>query len=244
MKKIFYLVLFSTSLILGVTSCEIDNFPRPSAQVFGGIKDEVGGALVEQDIYNGSVIGTYELGGYATPVLRNWVIKQNGEYRNNLVYPNTYKIEFTACNFFPYTIDEVTFKSGPNELDFTVTPYIRIKNCTIKKEGDFITASFTLEGGKSTVKVSSMALYVFTDKFVSEYVNLGVSAGSGQPKRTFSPAETIDPETIYTLSIDLSANASVFAVHRNYYFRVGVKANQSGVGTIRSNYFPYVKIAL
>ena len=61
---------------------------------------------------------------------------------------------------------------------------------------------------------------------------------------SFSPAATIDPATTYTLSIDLAANTSVFDIHRNYYFRVGAKASQSGVGTIRSNYAPYVVIPL
>lgn len=80
--------------------------------------------------------------------------------------------------------------------------------------------------------------------FVGEYVKKTISAGTGVPVRSFVPAATIDPEAIYTLSIDLAANASVFSVHRNYYFRVGAKASQAGVGTIRSNYAPYVKIAL
>ena len=47
------------------------------------------------------------------------------------------------------------------------------------------------------------------------------------------------------LSVDLAANkAGVLKVNRNYYFRVGAKASQSGVGTIRANYAPYVKIPL
>jgi len=248
MKKIYYFILFISSLILGLTSCElfrIDNFPEPDAQVFGAIRDSVGGGLVEQDIVTGSTIGTYELGGYENPVLRNWVIMPNGEYRNNLVYSNTYKIEFSSCNFFPYTIDEVTFKPGPNERDFLVYPYIRIKNCNIVKEGDLVKATFSLEAGKPTVKVSKMTLYVFTDQYVGEYVKKTVIKGTGTPTRSFSPAATIDPETIYTLSIDLAANkTSVFNVSRNYYFRVGVNASQAGVGTIRANYAPYVKIAI
>jgi len=170
---------------------------------------------------------------------------QNGEYRNNLVYANTYKIEFTSCNFFPYTINEVTFNPGPNERDFFVTPFIRVKNCTIVKEGNLVKATFNLEAGKPTVKLSKISLYVFTDKFVGEYVKATVTTGSGKPSQSFSPAATINPATVYTLSIDLAANqASVFSISRNYYFRVGVNANQASVGTIRANYAPYVKIPI
>jgi hypothetical protein len=247
MKKIYYLIFLITSLLLGTISCEKDNFPGPDAQVFGAIRDSLGGGLIETDLVNGSVIGTYELGEYAAnPELRNWVIMQSGEYRNNLVFSNTYRIDFMSCNFFPYTIPELVINPGPNEIDFYVVPYIRIKNLSITHDGanNKIIATFTIEPGKPTVKVSSLTLYVFTDMYVGEYIKKTISAGTGVPSITFSPAATIDPETIYTLSIDLDANASVFSVSRNYYFRVGAKASQAGVGTIRSNYAPYVKIAL
>jgi hypothetical protein len=249
MKKIYYLILLIVGLLLGATSCQIDDFPPPDAQVFGAIRDSVGGGLVETDLQNGSVIGTYELGEYAgNPELRNWYIKESGEYRNNLVYSNTYRITFMSCNFFPYTIPELVFYPGPNEHDFLVMPYIRIKNLSITHDvsGNKIVATFNLEGGKPSVKVSSLALYVFTDDHVGEYIKNTIDAGTGQPTRSFSPAATIDPATLYTLSIDLTTtmNAAVFSVHRNYYFRVGAKASQAGVGTIRSNYAHYVKIAL
>ncbi len=243
-----YSALFIVSLFLGMTSCElfeVDNFPLPDAHVFGAIRDSLGGTLVETDLNNGSTIGTYELGGYENPELRSWKIMQNGEYRNNLVFPNTYRIEFTSCNFFPYTIDEVTFKSGDNPMDFHVTPYIRVKNCKIVKEGDKVKATFNLEPGKPTVKLSQMTLYVFTDKYVGEYVKLNVSKGTGTPTASYSPAAAIDPDKVYELSIDLAANKNgIFKTNRNYYFRVGAKASQSGVGTIRSNYAPYVQIPL
>jgi len=247
MKKIYYLIFLITSLLLGVTSCKIDNFPEPDAQVFGAIRDSVGGELVETDLNTGSTIGAYELGIYAAnPVLSSWVIKQNGEYRNNLVYSNTYKIDFQSCNFFPYTIQEQVITAGANQLDFNVVPFIRIKNLTITNDvaSNKIIATFTLEPGKATIKVSKISLYVFTDQYVGEYVKKTIVTGTGQPTRSFSPAETINPATVYTLSIDLPANASVFAVHRNYYFRVGAMASQTGVGTIRTNYAPYVVIPL
>jgi hypothetical protein len=251
MKKIYYLILLITGLLLGTTSCDmfkIDNFDGPDAQVFGAIRDSVGGGLVETDLQTGSLIGTYELGKYVdqNPELRNWYIMESGEYRNNLVFSNTYRIEFISCNFFPYNIPQLVINPGPNQHDFLVVPYIRIKNLSITHDvpGNRIVATFNIEGGKPTVKVASMALYSFTDMHVGEYIKKTISNGTGQPTRTFSPAATIDPATVYTLSIDLAANASVFSIHRNYYFRVGVKASQSGVGTIRSNYAPYVVIAL
>jgi hypothetical protein len=251
MKKILYPVFIIGSLLFSVTSCEIDNYPYPDAQVHGGIRDIVGGGLVETDLNSGSTIGAYELGQYeANPVRKTWYIKQSGEYRNNLVYSNVYRFDFASCNFFPKT-ETLTVNPGDNLIDFTVTPYIRIKNLSITHDAvaNKIIATFSLEGGESTVKVSKVSLYAWTDIYVGEYVKKTLATGTGQPTMTLTgAAQTIDPATVYTLSIDLAANAAEtrngFGIHRNYYFRVGALAIQSGVGTIRPNYAPYVKIPL
>lgn len=250
MKKKLYFLSLITSLILFATSCElfeVDNYPYPDAVVYGGIRDSVGGELVETDLYNGSLIGVYEQ-GYETPELNNWYIMQNGEYRNNLVYANTYNIVFQSCNFFPYQVDGIVFSPGENQHDFLVVPYIRIKNLSITHDAgaNKIIATFNLEAGKPTVRVSKISLYAFTDMYVGEYIKLSLSTGTGQMTQSFSPAATIDPATVYTLSIDLAANTDMdkFGIHRNYYFRVGAMADQSGVGTIRTNYAPYVVFAL
>jgi hypothetical protein len=246
MKKTLYFLSLFTSLVLFATSCKIDNFPPPDAQVYGAIRDSVGGALVETDLNTGSVIGAYEQ-GYETPVLRNWVVKQNGEYRNNLVFSNTYNFVFQSCNFFPYSLNGIVIKPGANPLDFLVVPYIRIKNLSITYDAaaNKIIATFNIEGGRPSVKVGKISLYAFTDIYVGERVKKTIANGTGVPTQTFTgAAQTINPATPYTLSIDLAANASVFAIHRNYYFRVGAIGVRSGVGTIVTNYAPYVVIAL
>jgi hypothetical protein len=249
MKKTLYILSLFTSLILFATSCEIDNYPPPDAQVFGAIRDSIGGALVETDLNSGSQIGAYEQ-GYATPVLRNWVVKQNGEYRNNLVYSGKYNYVFQSCNFFPYTVTEDVVKPGENQRDFLVVPYIRLKNVSITYNAatNKIIATFSIEGGKPTVKVAKVSLYAFTDMYVGEYVKKTLTATATDfPTITLSgAAQTINPATVYTLAIDLAnaSNAPIFAIHRNYYFRVGAMGIQTGVGTIRTNYAPYVKIAL
>jgi hypothetical protein len=245
MKKILYFLIFIISLVLVDTSCKIDNYPYPDAQFFGAIRDSVGGGLVEQDLQTGSVIGAYEA-GYPTPTLQNWVIKNSGEFRNNYVYANTYDIVFQSCNFFPYQT-WVDIKAGANEHDFLVTPFIRVKNAsiTLNTATNKIVATFTLEAGKPSVKVGKISLYAWTDIYVGEYIKTSLATGTGQPTQTLTgAAQTINPSTTYTLSIDLAANATVFAIKRNYYFRVGAIAIQSGVGTIRTNYAPLVKIPL
>jgi len=251
MKKIFYLIFIIGAFLVSATSCEIDNYPEPDAQVYGGIRDIIGGGLVETDMNSGSMIGVKELGQYAAnPTRKTWYIMQNGEYRKNLVYSNEYAFDFTSCNFFPFDTT-LTVKPGENEIDFIVTPYIRIKNLSITHDAvaNKINATFSLEAGAPTVKVGRVSLYAWTDIYVGEYVKKTLVNGTGQPTRTLTgAAQTIDPATVYTLSIDLAANANTtrngFGIHRNYYFRVGALAIQTGVGTIRPNYAPYVVIAL
>lgn len=241
MKKIINIFLLIPCLILAFASCEIDNYDGPDAKFYGGIIDDVTGQLVETDIQNGSAIRAYEL-GFPTPTAQTWVIKQNGEFRNDLVFAAHYKIEFINGNFYPLTVDDLEIKKGNNEHDFVVTPYIRIKDLDIAYDAAAkkVNATFKLEAGKPEVKVKGIRLYAFTDMYVGEQVKFA-TAGSNY-KKDFSTAATIDNNTTYTLSIDLNENATLFKYSRNYYFRVGAMASVSGVGTIRHNYAPLVKI--
>lgn len=242
MKKISYLLFIITCTIVFFASCKKDDFPGPDAKVFGSIKDSLNGALVEQDIQSGSQIEVWEL-GFATPAAQFWVIKNNGEYRNNLVFSNNYDIYMRNGNFFPYTLNNVTIKPGENQLDLSVVPFIRVKNASITRNTttNKIEASFTLEGGKSTAKVKSIQLYAFSDIYVGAQIKFTTS-GTGF-SQTFSPTIAINPATVYTLSIDLAANSTLFLTGRDYFFRIGALADVTGVGTIRTNYAPYVKIS-
>lgn len=242
MKKLFYIFFSFVCLIMVVTSCQKDDLAGPNATFFGAVKDSTGNALVEQDLQTGSVIEAWEL-GFKTPVAQNWVIKNNGEFRNNLVFANKYDIYMRNGNFFPYTLKNLEIKAGDNQYDFMVVPYIRVKNCSITRDqaANKIVATFNLEAGKPIVKVKSIRLYAFSDVYVGEYIKF-TTAGTTF-SLTLSPAKLIDGTT-YTLSIDLAANSTLFKAGRNYYFRVGAMADVSGVGTIRTNYAPNVKITL
>ena len=242
MKKAHFFNTLLFAIVLSSVSCEKDNMPGPDAQVFGIIKDKTTGLPVETDLVNGSAIEAFEL-GYATPVSQRWVIKNNGEYRNNLVFSNQYNFELRNSNFFPISVLNQTIKPGENKLDFQVDPYIRVKNCTITYDAAAkrINATFSLEAGQSTVKVRAVRLYAFSDTYVGEPTKFS-TAGSGFTV-SYTPSKVIDNASI-SLSIDLAANASFFPTGRDYFFRVGALADVTGVGTIRHNYAPNVKISL
>lgn len=240
MKKIFLLILFNVSLITVFTSCEKDNMQGPNALVFGTIKDKLTGKAVETELINGSSIEAYEL-GYPTQVLQRWLIKNDGQYRNNLVFSANYDFQLRNSNFFPISLLNYSVKSGENQLDFTVDPYLRINNCKIVYDaaGKKVTATFNLESGGPNVLVKSVRLYAFSDIYLGEATKFGIS---GSSILSFVPSKTVDNGLI-TLTIDVAANANIFPVGREYFFRVGALADVTGVGTIRQNYAPNVKIA-
>ncbi|MDR0429478.1 MAG: DUF3823 domain-containing protein [Tannerellaceae bacterium] len=242
MKKVINICWWIPCLLIAFVSCEIDNYDEPDASFSGSIKDVATGELVGTDLQNGSTIRAYEL-GWETPTAQTWLIKQNGEYQNDMVFAARYDFEFVNGNFYPFKVENFEIRKGKNIHDFEVTPYIRVKNPDITHDAanNRIIATFSLEGGKPEVKVSALRLYAFIDMYVGEQVKFSTSGDNFS--RNFSPAQDID-RTIYTLSIDLGANSELFKYSRNYYFRIGALASVPGVGTIRHNYSPLVVIKL
>ncbi len=238
MRKIFLAI---SCCLLALASCEIDNYEGPDASIHGYILDEQTGEPVGTDIQNGSAITVVEQ-GWTNPQNQTWSIMNTGEYRNDMIFAAIYDVRFENCNFYPFEIPDFEVKKGSNEYNFEVTPYIRVLNPSVTKSGNTITATFSLEGGKSEVKLKEIQLFAFSDKWVGNNVKYTLTGGTD--RQTFSPSEDIDPSTVYTLTIDVTENADVFKYTKNYYFRIGALADVQGVGTVRHNYAPLVVIPL
>lgn len=239
MKKIFIALSFAAVLL---SSCKLDNYPGPNAKVFGSILDEKTGALVGTDMSNGSQLDvydqTYQNAAQTHSNKQTWKIKNTGEYRNNLVFAADYEVIFQNGNFYPFT-QMINVKPGDNQIDFKVTPYLRVKDCSVTKSGDIVTAKFKLEGGKGDEKVNQIQLFAFSDIWVGNFVKFAVEGGTDKA----SPKESVNPSKEYTLTIDCSQNKTLFKYsNKNYYFRVGAQADVPGVGTIRHNYSDLVVI--
>lgn len=231
MRKIFLAI---SCCLFALTSCEIDNYEGPDASIHGYILDEKTGDQVGTDIQNGSAIIVVEQ-GWTNPQDQTWSIMNTGEYRNNMIFAATYDVRFENCNFYPFSIDDFVVKEGNNEYNFEVTPYLRILNPSITKNGNTITATFSVEGGKGTEKLKEIQLFAFSDKWVGNNVKYTLE-GTGHVQ-TFNPSIDINSSTVYTLTIDVAENAANnFKYAKNYYFRIGALADVSGVGTVRYNY--------
>lgn len=232
MKKI---LLFVSCFLFALTSCEIDNYEGPDASIHGSILDEQTGELVGSDMENGNAIKVREH-GFTNATDQTWYITNTGEYRNNMVFAATYDVRFENGNFYPFEVKDFVVKSGDNVYDFKVIPYIRVKSPKVEKNGNVITATFSLEAGKQEVKLKEIQLFAFSDMWVGNNVKLTLNGGTD--KQVFSPSTAINSADIYTLSIDLGQNADVLKYSKNYYFRIGALADVSGVGTVRHNYAP------
>ena len=160
MKKILLLV---SCCLFALTSCEVDNYDGPNASIHGSILDEQTGELVGSDMENGNAIKVREQ-GFSKPADQTWYITNTGEYRNNMVFAATYDVRFENGNFYPFEIKDFVVKAGDNTYDFKVIPYIRIKNSKIEKNGNVITATFSLEAGKPEVKLKEIQVFAFSDQ--------------------------------------------------------------------------------
>ncbi|KQS34024.1 DUF3823 domain-containing protein [Dyadobacter sp. Leaf189] len=203
------LAFYFISLLL-LASCSIDNYPAPDAQLFGTILDIDTNEPVEQDIIRGSAIEYIEH-GYASQTKQLMIFKNDGSYRNNLIFSNTYTIAPVRGNFVPLTPQEVTV-NGETKLDFKVQPYIRVKDAKIEKVGSKVIASFKLQ---QTVinNVRKIGLYAHPEPSV------------GEPMRTALVEQEIngavDANKVYTLELDVAANSNVLKTGNQYFFRIG-----------------------
>jgi len=237
MKKILLLI---SCCLFALTSCEIDNYEAPNASIHGSIIDGKTSELVGMDVQEGGELKVVEL-GFENPQDQSWRIMNTGEYRNDLVFAATYDIRMENNNCYAFVEKDVVVKKGDNTKDFKVTPYIRIKNPKIEKNGNQIVATFSLEGGKGDEKLASLQLFAFSDMWVGNSVKFRLSGGTD--KVDFGIPVDIDSSQTYTLTIDIAANQSSFKyTGKNYYFRIGAKADIPNVGTIRYNYSALVAI--
>lgn len=218
-------------LVLG--SCELDqldNYDGPDSTISGGIYDRETGELVEQDIINGMQI-EYVEHGFDNPQTQYMVVKNDGTYRNDLMFSGTYTIQPVRGNFVPVEAQEIQV-SGDTEQNFEVQPYIRVRNVEIEKQEGKVVATFNLE---QTVTNPVRRIGLFTH----EQVNVG------EPLNLVSSVVNVNAVTNdvtrYRLEINLEAHTGQLQSGKEYYFRVGA---QIDAPEAKYNYAPAVRITI
>jgi Protein of unknown function (DUF3823) N-terminal domain/Domain of unknown function (DUF3823_C) len=226
--KTIHIIILCISVVL--FSCELDNYDGPDAALSGSFIDAETGELVEQDIIRGTTIEITEH-GYDPVTPQYLIVKNDGTYANSLLFSNTYTVQPVRGNFISVEPQEINI-SGITELDFEVTPYIRIRDAEIVNDGSKIVATFRVEQNVVN-NVRKVGLYVHPDPEV------------GEPLRVLAVENeinaTVDPNQVFTLELDLPSNTSILSPGEEYFFRVGALID---VGEAKLNYAPAVQLGI
>jgi hypothetical protein len=227
MKKSFYILC---AFVMLLCSCELDNYDSPTAGISGRFLDAQTGALVEQDLINGTVISLSEH-GYDPVGIQYLVVKNDGTYQNDLLFANTYTVQPVRGNFYPVDAQDVKIGKSTT-LDFTVTPYLRIKDAQITYAAGKVTATFKIDQ-TGAANVRKIGLFAHPDPVV------------GQPVQMYSVEADLNRDVngseVFTLEIDVQANSSVFSRADDFFFRIGAIANAA---ESKYNYHPAQRIKL
>lgn len=232
MKSIKTLSIALISLFL-LGSCELnqlDNYDGPNATLSGGIYDQETGELIQQDIINGMQI-EYTEHGFENPQMQYVVVKNDGTYRNNLMFAGTYTIRPARGNFVPVETEELVVK-GKTVKNFRVQPYIRVRNVQIEKQDGKVVATFNLDQ-TVTNKVSRIGL------FAHQEPNVGAPLNTVASITNFN--QVSNDVTQYRLEINLEANSGNLKPGNKYYFRVGALIDAPEA---KYNYAPPVLIEI
>lgn len=232
-----------------MTSCEwflLDNTEQHNATVSGKIIDAATGETVQTEINNGGNIRFVEL-GWDAEAFQSWAVKNNGTYRNNLVWAGDYRMETIEQNYYPLT-QEFKLEKGDNVVDFTVTPYLRFLSHSIKYDAAskkiIATCEVQVSDPSKTDKINEIRLCCFTDCFVGYALNNCKNDAGAVAKNVAMDA---NGKATVTLEIDTqeTANAIEFKYERTHYVRLAAVATGSGVNTSsRYNFTPTYSIRL
>lgn len=211
-------------------SCDKDNLDyAPNASFYGEIRDLETGELVQQDILDGSKIYYIEL-GWNNPPVQSTVFKNDGTFRNDLMFMGDYKIIMNKGNYIPQDTIRYSMNKKENFLAFEVIPYIRITDTDIKFRDGKIVAKFRMQQ-TTTNPIKSISLFAHPDISVGHRIqkanvtyNLNTTAKDGE----------------YEIIMDIS-NSEEIKRGNSYYFRIGALSSASEA---KYNYAPAINVDL
>jgi hypothetical protein len=213
--KLNKLSCFSIAFILLLTSCKKDNYEAPSSSLNGRV------------VYQGQTIGVRTpINGGGGAQLELWqpgfalfqkipvYVNQDGTFSASLFDGNYKLVMLKGSGPWVDNTDTINVQvSGATTIDFPVQPYFTIKNETIQKAGNAITANCKVDQVVATRAIERVTLYVGTTQFVDQNVNSGTQNLTGAALSNLSQPLSFN----YTIPSSLAGRSFVYA-------RIGVKA--------------------
>ena len=236
MKRILYILSCALALTT-VVSCdwfELDNQDGWDAKVKGQILDSKTNQPLQSE--QGAAITIIEQ-GWKDPVSGNqitqnqsWLIKNDGTYRNDLVFAGEYIMNTVSDANFIADPASFTLKKGENTVDFKVTPFCRIVSPSVTYDSATgkIKATFKVESDIANVNnIGRAMICVYPDRFVRQ----GYNKCEKDPEASVTNIDPASGELI-TLYVDtkLDKNADEFQYNRPHYIRIAaVGAHYKGM---------------
>lgn len=251
MKNFKYLFL-AVAAVLCMTSCDwfvLDNMEGYDATIYGKIIDAETGELVLSEISNSTGnIKVVEQGWTEEGAQQTWYVKNNGTYRNNLVFSGDYIMRTSDANYYPVNTP-FQLKKGDNEIDFYVTPYVRIidHKISFNATDSTIVAKVKVQVADKvkTPTLKDVRLCCYSDNFVGSVLN-----NCKKSEGAFAENVPVDENGVAEVDLVIDAkkkgaNASVFKYDRIHYVRVAALAVGDGVNTsARYNFSPTYSLSL
>ena len=202
MKRIISII--SCALLLSTAvSCdwfELDNQEGWNAKVQGKIVDSITGQPVQSE--QGNYIIVVEK-GWDTEANQGWRIKNDGTYRNDLVFAGEYVMNTMSGANFVADPQPFTLNKGDNTVDFKVTPFVTISSVSVTVEGGKIKATCKVKANFPAEKINNIGrvmLCANPDPFVKLNANL-CSDDKG------SYVENLDPATEQSVTVYIDPEA-------------------------------------
>jgi len=218
MKKLISIVLVGMAILASSACTKIDNYDGPNASFQGNIISTAGGNLPTS---SGSTQIKLQQIGWTTP--QTIPSKFDGTFEDTKLFKGGYRVIPSGGAFWPiYDTVTVNIAQGTKH-DFTVTPYIVIKNFTSVLNGTTLTLTFDID--------APIVAGLPTIKDIQPYVNTTRLVGTGASIREFSDlnAITINKDFIDLTPAQRSITLTVpnLLPGRTFFVRAGVRLNDS-----------------
>lgn len=206
------------SLVLLLSSCDIDNFEDPQLTLRGRIVDSQTDKLVESGGINaGTVVRLYE-GNSTQPLVYNTL--PDGTFFNSRVFPGAYT--YTAQGPFKLVhADPQSLRIDQDaELEIKVVPHVRLTQPEVQVNGTTLTVKLKYE---KVTQQKLMQLALMWSKF--PHPNISTSGPGTIRLETVETENLTTGERVYTIT--------GLAPKTKYYIRTGARTANPG------NYYNY-----
>ncbi len=218
MKKLINIILMGVAILASSACTKIDNYPGPNASFQGTLISSTGGNFPTSG--GSTQIWLQQIGWTAPQTIPS---KFDGTFEDTQLFSGGYKVVPTGGAFWPvYDTVTVNLTKGTTH-NFTVTPYLVIKNFTATLNGTTLTLTYDID--------APIVAGLPTIKDTQPYVNTTALVGTGASIQVFSDANavTINKDFVDMTAADKSMTLTVpnLIPGRTFFVRVGVRLSDS-----------------